>query len=343
MIPILAKGVENLALWKSVAFEKLVLIDTYHDRLSLVGRVLSFPFTTAKTITTALREYKIKWIYCPMATMLTSHINHLFPGVPVAVVDHDPTPHSGAARFNPMRLLNSFDAYRSAEVIIVHSKRFVTQVQQLYPGKRVEYIPLSRHNMYKNLPAAAPIVSYAPDKINFLFFGVIAQYKGLDVLAKAYRALWERYPGRISLTVIGKGDFSPYAAAYEGFYNFTLINRWIKDEEVSGIYVGENLVTVCPYKDSTQSGVVLVSYEYGAPVIATDSGGMAEQMEDGKTGRLIPPNDADTLCQAMAQYLEDPGLIRVQQGHIKVFLAELEWDKSAEKLVSFLEEESVSQ
>ena len=45
----------------------------------------------------------------------------------------------------------------------------------------------------------------------------------------------------------------------------------------------------------------------------------------------------------MAQYLEDPGLIRVQQGHIKVFLAELEWDKSAEKLVSFLEEESVSQ
>lgn len=42
------------------------------------------------------------------------------------------------------------------------------------------------------------------------------------------------------------------------------------------------------------------------PVIVTDSGGSPELLEDFKSGRIVPPNDADSLARAMEQILTDP-------------------------------------
>lgn len=53
----------------------------------------------------------------------------------------------------------------------------------------------------------------------------------------------------------------------------------MEDEEVESIFSGENLVAVLPYLDATQSGVVLTAMDYGVPVIATDTGGLSEQIE----------------------------------------------------------------
>jgi glycosyltransferase involved in cell wall biosynthesis len=44
----------------------------------------------------------------------------------------------------------------------------------------------------------------------------------------------------------------------------------------------------------------------GLPVVATDVGGMAEQVEDGVTGRLVPPGDPAALAAALAELAGDP-------------------------------------
>ena len=44
----------------------------------------------------------------------------------------------------------------------------------------------------------------------------------------------------------------------------------------------------------------------GKPVIASDSGGPREIMENGVTGLLVPPGDAEKLAQAILSLLGDP-------------------------------------
>ncbi|WP_437809425.1 glycosyltransferase [Sorangium sp. So ce1078] len=44
----------------------------------------------------------------------------------------------------------------------------------------------------------------------------------------------------------------------------------------------------------------------GLPVVATAVGGMSEQVDDGVTGRLVPPGDAAALAGALVELAEDP-------------------------------------
>ena len=52
---------------------------------------------------------------------------------------------------------------------------------------------------------------------------------------------------------------------------------------------------------------------YGRAVVATSAGGIPEAVEDGVTGRVVPPRDPEALATALADVLLDPGR-RAQMG-----------------------------
>jgi glycosyltransferase involved in cell wall biosynthesis len=58
---------------------------------------------------------------------------------------------------------------------------------------------------------------------------------------------------------------------------------------------------------------ILEAMRAGLPVVATDVGGIAEAVEDGTTGFLVPPSDYRRLKQSLSVLLEQPSM-RVLQG-----------------------------
>ena len=44
----------------------------------------------------------------------------------------------------------------------------------------------------------------------------------------------------------------------------------------------------------------------GKPVVAARSGGNAELVDDGVTGLLVPPGNADALAAAVVELIDDP-------------------------------------
>ena len=54
--------------------------------------------------------------------------------------------------------------------------------------------------------------------------------------------------------------------------------------------------------------VALEALGCGVPVVASDVGGLAEIVEDGKSGILVPPNDPEALANALINLLRDEPL-----------------------------------
>ena len=178
------------------------------------------------------------------------------------------------------------------------SNCFVQYVVETY-GKKIDNVyamPLGfEGRSSKDECISGPPKFEEGKKINLLFFGRIEEYKGLDVLADAFVKIQKSVPN-ISLTIAGNGDCSPYKDIYKHLENVTIINRWIGDEEIYPLFSTPNTISVLPYKTGTQSGVITLAQKYGTPIVASDCGGIAEQIKDGVSGYLVKPGDADDIC-----------------------------------------------
>ena len=64
-------------------------------------------------------------------------------------------------------------------------------------------------------------------------------------------------------------------------------------------------VLVLPSEDESLPFVILEAMSSRLPVIATDVGGISEAVDDGRTGILVSPRDAEGLADAMVEVLGD--------------------------------------
>ena len=73
----------------------------------------------------------------------------------------------------------------------------------------------------------------------------------------------------------------------------------------------------------------------GTPVVASRIGGLAEIIEDGQTGFLIPPGDVGALHDRLDQLLRDPALGRRLGANARDnVLDRFTWAKVAERCLA---------
>ena len=147
-----------------------------------------------------------------------------------------------------------------------------------------------------------------------MFFGQIASNKGLDILFPAMLELHKALPD-VKLIVAGRGKYSFDITPYKDLDYFDIRNTFIPDYELATL-IQNSLFVVCPYKDATQSGVVMSAYAFNKPVIATNVGGFPEQVIHKKYGLIISPNNVEELTQAMELLCTDDVLLTNLQHNI---------------------------
>lgn len=331
---IISSGNCMLKDFQKLPLKKLVVIDTYHNKPSFLVGTLRFLFFERRKIKELFKKEKFDFIYCSMYTYWSAYINHLFSNIPLYVTLHDPIPHSGESLFNRWFAKKCEKETKCASKIIILSRIFREQVINYYQKKDKDVLVIP-HGVFNNYQISSRENNshYDEKKINFVFFGRIEKYKGINVLLDAYYELEQRYNDQVTLTVAGNGDFSPYKKDFQRLHHATLINRYIEDDEVDGLFYGKNVITVLPYLDATQSGVVNIAMQNSNLIIATQTGGLAEQLGDGKYGLLIPPSDSKALFEVMEQvvlHYHDYDRMR-QAAHES--LKKLSWEYLAKKIL----------
>ncbi|MFA4924675.1 MAG: glycosyltransferase [Ignavibacteriaceae bacterium] len=138
-----------------------------------------------------------------------------------------------------------------------------------------------------------------------LFFGYIRKYKGLDILLHAMPLLLKEIPN-IKLLVVGESyeEFSFYENLVSELRltNFVKMeNRFVANEEVGKYYSASDLV-VLPYRSATQSGILNVAYGFTKPVLVTNVGGLAEFVDDKKTGIIVAPESPEAIANGIIEF-----------------------------------------
>jgi glycosyltransferase involved in cell wall biosynthesis len=141
----------------------------------------------------------------------------------------------------------------------------------------------------------------ATDKL-LLFFGLIRQYKGLDLLLQAMQLVKDPH---IKLLIAGEyyDDEGKYTALMQhpDVQNRLLVHtKFVANEEVKYFVCAADCV-VQPYRHATQSGVTPVAYHFEVPMIVTNVGGLPEMVPHQKAGIVCEPT-AESIAQAIDEY-----------------------------------------
>ncbi|GHV58138.1 glycosyl transferase [Bacteroidia bacterium] len=177
------------------------------------------------------------------------------------------------------------------------------------------------------------------NKKSLLFFGLIREYKGLDLLIEAMACLDDSY----ELLIAGEsyGSFQKYQKLIDhspAKDRIIVKNYYIEDKDVPVLFSAAD-VLILPYKSATQSGVLPVAYHYETPVVATDVGGFREAIERAGTGVVCAP-DAASLAKGIEEIFR--GGHEKIINNIRVERENLSWESFAEALVDFAGSLSIS-
>ncbi len=143
-----------------------------------------------------------------------------------------------------------------------------------------------------------------------LFFGLIREYKGLDILLEAWQEVSRK---RDDLRLIVAGEFYEDKERYEAMLEclggkVILHDRFIADSDVK-YYFSVADALVLPYRTATQSGVTQIAYNFCTPMIVTEVGGLPEIVPDDKVGYVCPPT-VDGVIDSIEQLYQNNNLER---------------------------------
>ena len=213
-------------------------------------------------------------------------------------------------------------------------------LKELNPSKKYTVI---QHPLYSHFGKAIPReeaienLNLRKERKTILFFGLIREYKGLDILLKAFAGLDQSY----QLIIAGEpyGSFDKYQEIIDGMSeekrkSIRCHLEYVRDSQVAGFFSAAD-VAVLPYRSATQSGISSIAYHFEVPMIVTSVGGLKETIGDAGTGIAVDEGSPENIRKAIEGYFEDEAFRISAKENIRREKQRLSWSSFCERLEAF--------
>ena len=137
-----------------------------------------------------------------------------------------------------------------------------------------------------------------------LFVGRLAPQKNPLTLVRAARLIDER----AEIVIVGDGPERPIIEqeiASAGLSGRVHLTGFVPHHEIPA-YLSHADVFALPSLYEELGSVLLEAMRAGLPIVASDTGGIPEIVEDDRSGSLVPPNDTASLAGAINRLLRNP-------------------------------------
>lgn len=234
-------------------------------------------------------------------------------GIPWFITPHEAVPYGASLnRSGPREHL-----LRSATGLFAMSETNRSELSQVlgHASPHIFLTPLGHLNAFRGrdaqvaqveartrmgLPVGPPLV---------LFLGELRSIKGLDILLRAMALVVAQIP-EARLLVSSR----PHRARTEPHERLVhelglgaaVEFRWrfVDETELALLHRAVDLVAL-PYRHASQSAACMTAYAFRRPVVASAVGGLTEQVVEGETGSLVPPENPEALAAALIRLLSN--------------------------------------
>lgn len=140
-----------------------------------------------------------------------------------------------------------------------------------------------------------------------LFFGLVRQYKGLDLML---RAMGDSRVKNMDMHLLVVGEFYDPIEKYEiiieeeGIENYvTLHNEFIPTNKIKTYFSAVDMVTQT-YHTASQSGITQIAMHFDCPMLVTDVGGLSEIVAHQTTG-YVTPKSPQAIATALVDFYQN--------------------------------------
>ncbi len=242
-----------------------------------------------------LQQFQPDFAICAMPALLDGRMiwSLARSKIPFAAIVHDAGAHPGdALRF---RLLHQPTLLRNAAALFPLSTQVEAELRLQGYGKGGQKITKLWHPPF-HFGDMKPAFSHT-GRPRLLCFGRLLPYKGLDMLADALTALGSPLPFEVK--ICGQGPVSAELTRLRALPGVAVDRRWIPESELPALIEWSDAV-VLPYREASQSGVAAAAIGQGRLVIATNVGGLPEQLA-GHPGAILCAPTAAAIATALQQ------------------------------------------
>ena len=219
--------------------------------------------------------------------------------IPIVTTEHDPFELKGLKKLIKAHCLRktdriitiSSDNFGQISELVDHAEN---RVFQIHNGIDLRPFLDNQDKASLNVENGATVITCVAE---------MHPRKGHKVLIEAFQRLQRAYPV-LHLVLVGTGSIENELKAKYGANPHLHFLGWRKD--IPQILRASDLFVLPSLREAFGLSIV-EAMASGVPVVATDTGGATDIIENGKSGILVPPGDSDSLAMAIKTLLENPG------------------------------------
>lgn len=173
------------------------------------------------------------------------------------------------------------------------------------------------------------------NKKTILFFGLIRDYKGLDILLEAFSKMDDAFQLLIAGEVYGERKVYDDLIEQSKNKQVYFVDQFIPSDKVA-FYFSASDLCVLPYRTATQSGIKAMCDVFQLPVLVSQVGGLAEDIALNENGFIIEDMSPDALAAQINLLFAEDQLENVAKNLLfQSEKQENEWDEFAESVLEF--------
>jgi glycosyltransferase involved in cell wall biosynthesis len=239
---------------------------------------------------------------------------------PIVVQVHDDLPYSTAGR-----LTRSAIARTAAGIVAVSDYTAATFNRGLrFPRAERVYISIDHERLDPDRVRATDVraeLGLAPDARLIGQVAQITPWKGQDTAIRMLADVRRRHPDT-HLLLVGSITFETKATRYDNRSYFTELQALVAElglgshvhflgqrDDVPGLLAAFDF-SVLPSWDEPFGMAAAESMAMRTPIFVGSVGGISEYVDDGVSGRVLPPREATAWAQAAIAALDDPDTTR---------------------------------
>lgn len=208
---------------------------------------------------------------------------------------------------------------RQADAVVVNSSATLKACQAVHNRPDYVIIPMGV-DLERFKPAEkskALVKRYRLNAFTILFVGRLSEEKGVIYLLEALKRLREAgvtFKALIAGDGPEKGELIRFVEQNE-LTEYVIFVGWVNPGSiaeyysVADVFVGPSIISSRGWQEALGT-VFLEALACGVPIIATDTGGIADAVEDGKTGRLVPEKSAKAIYIVLRELYSQPATLQ---------------------------------